>query len=327
MKALPNPSQPLDRPEDAFDDILSGRVEDAEIARFLGGLADRGETVPEIVAAARALRRRMIAVEAPKGAVDVCGTGGDGQHTRNISTAVSIVVAACGVPVAKHGNRAASSKSGAADVLSCLGLDLDLEPARVEASIREVGIGFLFAARHHPVMARVAPIRRALGTRTIFNLLGPLVNPAGVRRQLVGVFAAGWAVPLAEALGQLGTDRAMVVHGLDGLDELSITESSVAADISGRTLTEIRVAPADAGLPAHPLKDIRGGTPQENADALIRLLDGETGGYRDITVLNAAAALMVGGKAPSLAEGAGLAQQALDGGAARAKLDEWRAFS
>ncbi|MEE4350838.1 MAG: anthranilate phosphoribosyltransferase [Pacificimonas sp.] len=327
MTALPSGAEPLADPRAIFDEILSGNVDDAEIARFLVALADRGETVDEIVGAARALRSRMVAVAVPEAAVDVCGTGGDGAHTLNISTAVAIVVAACGVPMAKHGNRAASSKSGAADVLSALGLKLDLEPDRVEASIREIGIGFLFAARHHPVMARVAPVRRALKRRTIFNLLGPLANPGGVKRQLVGVFSPEWTQPLAAALGDLGAERALVVHGADGLDELSVTGPSEAAFFSGGTVTAQTITPADANLTEHSLDALRGGTPEENAAALLRLLDGETGAYRDVVVLNAAAALMVAGRAETLAEGAEHAHIALDEGLARKKLEEWRQFA
>ncbi|MGB7405854.1 MAG: anthranilate phosphoribosyltransferase [Pacificimonas sp.] len=323
---LPDPREPLGNPEAAFDAILSGTVDDGDIASFLLGLAKRGETVAEIVGAARALRRNMIEVSAPIDAIDVCGTGGDGMHTRNISTAVAIVVAACGVPVAKHGNRAASSKSGAADILACLGLDLDLAPERVEASISEVGIGFLFAARHHPVMARVAPVRRALKVRTIFNLLGPLANPASVTRQLVGVPDAVWTRPLAEALRALGARSAMVVHGGDGLDELTVTTDSHVSELTADTITERVVSPTDAGLAVNAPETIRGGTPEENAAALLALLDGAGGGYRDITVLNAAAALTIAGRTDNLTTGATLAADAIDDGAARAKLAQWKDF-
>ncbi|MBV7256525.1 anthranilate phosphoribosyltransferase [Pacificimonas sp. WHA3] len=323
---LPDPKHPLRDPEAAFSAILAGRIEDADIARFLVGLAERGETVSEIVAAAGVLRAHMVRVDAPAHAIDVCGTGGDGMHTRNISTAVAILVAACGVPVAKHGNRAASSQSGAADVLSCLGLSLDLAPDRLEASISEVGIGFLFAARHHPVMARVAPVRKALGRRTIFNLLGPLSNPAGVTRQLVGVFSPEWTRPLAKALLGLGAERAMVVHGHDGLDELTVTGTSVAGRLDHGRIDDVTVSPADAGLSRHDMQALRGGTPQENAAALLRLLDGEIGAYRDITVLNAAAALVVAGISDNLADAAAVAVAALDDGAAKDKFEQWRAF-
>lgn len=327
MNELPDPHAPLENPQAVFGLILSGRVEDAEIARFLVGLAERGETVEEIEGAARALRQRMVAVEAPPGAVDVCGTGGDGAHTRNISTAVAIVLASCGVPVAKHGNRAASSKSGAADVLSELGLNLDLEPQRVEASINEIGIGFLFAARHHPVMARVAPVRRALGRRTIFNLLGPLANPAGVDRQLVGVYDERWTRPLAEALQRLGAVHALTVHGDGGLDELALSGPSIGAELAGGKIEDRRMTPEDAGLQRHALEAIRGGTPAENAAALIALLEGRKDAYRDIVILNTAAALTVAGRAESLADGAHLAQIALDDGASRQKLEDWRQFA
>ncbi|MBZ6378618.1 anthranilate phosphoribosyltransferase [Pacificimonas flava] len=327
MTSLPSGREPLSDPEGVFETILSGSVDDAEIARFLIELSDRGETVDEIVGAASALRCHMIAVSAPEGAVDVCGTGGDGAHTRNISTAVAILVAAAGVPVAKHGNRAASSKSGAADVLSALGLNLDLPPARVEASVCEIGIGFLFAARHHPVMARVAPVRRALRRRTIFNLLGPLANPANVSRQLVGVFDEALTAPMAQALGRLGGDRAWVVHGEGSLDELSVLGSSKVSALEAGKVRTHDVHPADAGLSTFAAVDIRGGTPEENAAALERLLDGEPGGYRDIVLMNAGAALVVAGRGETLADGVRLAQSALDSGEARDKLDQWRRFA
>lgn len=324
--SLPDPAKPLEDPERAFKAILSGGVEDVDIARFLLGLAERGETVDEIVAAVRVLRANMIAVEAPENAIDVCGTGGDGAHTLNISTAVAIVVASCGVPVAKHGNRAASSQSGAADVLSCLGLDLDIPPERAAASIAEIGIGFLFAARHHPVMARVARVRRALGQRTIFNLLGPLANPAGVSAQLVGVFDGQWVRPLAEALQRLGSRRALVVHGEDGLDEISISEATRASLLDNDWITERKLEPADADLPRHEPEAIRGGSPAANARALIDLLDGADGAYRDIVCLNSAAALQVAGRAGTLAEGALLAARHIDDGSARKLFEAWRAF-
>ena len=324
--ALPDPSRPLDAPEDAFARILSGQVEDADIARFLIGLAERGEEVAEIVGAARALRANMIAVAAPEGAVDVCGTGGDGQHTFNISTAVAIVVAGAGVPVAKHGNRAASSLSGAADILSCLGLDLELAPERVEASIAEIGIGFLFAAHHHPVMARVAPVRRALKRRTIFNLIGPLANPAGVKRQLVGVFDRDWTAPLAEALLALGSEEALVVHGLDGLDEITVTTTTASSHLKSGAITDREISPQSAGLTTHGLDSLRGGTPEQNAAALLALLDGAPGAYRDIVALNAGAALMVAGRAETLEQGVKISQTVIDDGRASAKLDQWRDF-
>ena len=328
MKHLPGTDTPLGEAEAraAFDAILDADVEDAEIARFLTGLAERGETVDEIVAAARVLRDRMRPVAAPEGAIDVCGTGGDGAHTLNISTAVAIVVASCGVPVAKHGNRAASSKSGAADVLSALGLDLDLASDTVERSLAEIGIGFLFAAKHHPVMARVAGVRRAIGRRTIFNMIGPLANPAGVKRQLVGVPGRQWVLPIAGALERLGADAAMVVHGSDGLDELTVTGPTTCARLTGGHIETGEVSPETADLARHGPQAIRGGTPEENAAALLGLLKGTRGGYRDIVCLNAAGALIVAGKAQDWTTGAALAAAALDDGRARDLLERWKAF-
>lgn len=328
MRHLPATGTPLGEAEAraAFDAILNADVEDAEIARFLTGLAERGETVDEIVAAASVLRSRMRPVAAPEGAIDVCGTGGDGAHTLNISTAVAIVVASCGVPVAKHGNRAASSKSGAADVLSALGLDLDLASDTVERSLAEIGIGFLFAAKHHPVMARVAGVRRAIGRRTIFNMIGPLANPAGVKRQLVGVPGEQWLLSIAGALQRLGADAAMVVHGSDGLDELTVTGPTACTRLIGGRLETEEVSPEVAGLVRHEPEAIRGGTPEENAAAMLRLLEGERGGYRDIVCLNAAGALIVAGKAEDWAAGAAIAATTLDDGRARALLERWKAF-
>jgi anthranilate phosphoribosyltransferase len=328
VSVLPPTSAPLDEAEAraAFEAILDADADDTEIARFLTGLADRGETVDEIVAAARVLRARMKKVTAPAGAIDVCGTGGDGAHTLNISTAVAIVAAACGVPVAKHGNRAASSKSGAADVLAALGLDLDRASDTVERSLAEIGIGFLFAAKHHPVMARVAGVRRALGRRTIFNLLGPLANPAGVRRQLVGVPGPQWVQPIAEALQRLGAERAMVVHGSDGLDEITVTGPTHYAYLVSGTISDGLVTPEAAGCGRHAASAIRGGEATENAAALTRLLTGETGGYRDIVLINAAAALIVAGRADGWAAGVTMTADAIDRGAAAALLDRWRRF-
>ncbi len=327
MSTLPNPDTPLDEADAraAFDAILRGDVADTDIADFLTRLADRGETVDEIVAAASVMRSHMAQIAAPANAIDVCGTGGDGAHTFNISTAVAIVVAACGVPVAKHGNRAASSKSGAADVLTELGLDLDLASDAVERSLAKIGIGFLFAAKLHPVMGRVATVRRAIGRRTIFNLLGPLANPAGVKRQLVGVAGAIWVDPLAEALGRLGADDAMVVHG-DGLDEISISGPTVFARFTGGHVSDGELTPDVAGLDSYPLEDLRGGSPAENADALRRLLAGEKGAYRDIVCINAAAALLIGNKASGWVDGAKRAGDAIDSGAATDLLKRWVAF-
>ena len=305
---------------------MDGQAEDEDLARFLVDLADRGETVDEIAAAAAALRQRALTIEAPDGAIDVCGTGGDGKHSFNVSTAVAIVVASCGVPVAKHGNRAASSRSGTADVLARLGVDIEASPETVERSLHEIGIGFLFAAKHHGAMARVAAVRRWLGVRTIFNLLGPLANPAGVKRQLIGVPASRWVKPIAEALARLGGDQAMVVHGSDGLDEITVTGPSSIARLQNG-LTEIStVTPADAGLAVHDEAGLIGGDPGHNAGALRRLLDGSAGAYRDIVLINSAAALMVAERATNWADGAAMAAVAIDSGEAKDLLARWAAF-
>ena len=325
---LPDARVPLDAAaaRAAFETIMDGQAEDEDLARFLVDLADRGETVDEIAAAAAALRQRALTIEAPDGAIDVCGTGGDGKHSFNVSTAVAIVVASCGVPVAKHGNRAASSRSGTADVLARLGVDIEASPETVERSLHEIGIGFLFAAKHHGAMARVAAVRRWLGVRTIFNLLGPLANPAGVKRQLIGVPASRWVKPIAEALARLGGDQAMVVHGSDGLDEITVTGPSSIARLQNG-LTEIStVTPADAGLAVHDEAGLIGGDPGHNAGALRRLLDGSAGAYRDIVLINSAAALMVAERATNWADGAAMAAVAIDSGEAKDLLARWAAF-
>ena len=325
---LPDARAPLDAAtaRAAFETIMDGQAEDEDLARFLVDLADRGETVDEIAAAAAALRQRALTIEAPDGAIDVCGTGGDGKHSFNVSTAVAIVVASCGVPVAKHGNRAASSRSGTADVLARLGVDIEASPETVERSLHEIGIGFLFAAKHHGAMARVAAVRRWLGVRTIFNLLGPLANPAGVKRQLIGVPASRWVKPIAEALARLGGDQAMVVHGSDGLDEITVTGPSSIARLQNG-LTEIStVTPADAGLAVHDEAGLIGGDPGHNAGALRRLLDGSAGAYRDIVLINSAAALMVAERATNWADGAAMAAVAIDSGEAKDLLARWAAF-
>ncbi len=324
---LPDPATPLARQSaaQAFADILDGHVPDAAVADFLVALSERGETSVEIAEAARALRQRMIPVTAPAGAIDVCGTGGDGHHTLNVSTAVALVVAACGVPVAKHGNRAASSKAGAADTLEVLGLDMDRAGATAEETLDRLGICFLFAANHHPAMARITPIRRSIARRTIFNLMGPLANPARVTRQLIGIARPDYVALYAEALTQLSAEAALVVSGEEGLDELSGAGPSVAVPVGSLTLRG-PIVPEDAGLPRHPVSAIRGGDPAHNAAALRALLAGEAGPYRDAVLLNAAAALIVAGRAPTLREGATIAADALDDGAPRRLLDRWIAF-
>ncbi len=325
---LPDPATPLARESaaEAFDAILDGQVDDDAVAGFLTDLSLRGETSLEIAEAARALRSRLVPIAAPAGAIDVCGTGGDGHHTLNVSTAVSLVVAACGVPVAKHGNRAASSMAGAADTLEALGLDLNRASAMAEQTLADLGIAFLFAGNHHPAMKRMAPIRRRIGRRTIFNLMGPLANPARVGRQLIGIARPDYAPVYAEALALLGTEAAWVVSGEEGLDELSCAGASIVQAV-GCIAAPASVTPEDAGLRRHPIAAIRGGDPAFNALALRRLLGGEAGAYRDAVLLNAAAALLVAGRAADLAEGAELAADALDRGEANKLLDRWIAYA
>lgn len=325
--ALPDPSTPLshESARQAFADILDARANEEEIAEFLLALSLRGETSIEIAEAARALRERLLPVSAPSGAIDVCGTGGDGQHTLNVSTAVSLVVAACGVPVAKHGNRAASSKAGAADTLEALGLDMERAGALAEATLADLGICFLFAGNHHPAMRRITPIRRRIGRRTIFNLMGPLANPAHVTRQLIGIARPDYAPIYAEALEQLGTDAAFVVSGEEGLDEISGAGPTVVVSVGSAALPA-RIAPEDAGVARHPTLAIRGGDPAYNALALRRLLTGEAGAYRDAVLVNAAAALVLAGRETTLTEGAARAAEAIDRGDANALLDRWIAY-
>jgi anthranilate phosphoribosyltransferase len=323
MTMAVQPGAPLSagETEALFDRIFAGRLPEEELIGYLSATADRKPTVDELVGAVRSMRRHMRAIAAPPGAIDLCGTGGDGLGTLNISTAVSFVVAASGVVVAKHGNRSASSRSGAADVLEALGVRIVLEPEAAERVLAETGLVFLFAQTHHPAMKYAANARRQIGRRTILNLLGPLANPAGVTRQLVGVFSADWLTPYAEALGRLGSERAWVVHGRDGLDEVSISGPTMVAVLDAGRVTIRDVGPADAGLKIASLAAIRGGDAQHNAAALRRLLAGEAGPYRDIVAINAAAALIAAGKAENLEAGAMLAARALDSGAAGAKLE------
>ncbi|WP_226015677.1 anthranilate phosphoribosyltransferase [Novosphingobium sp. FKTRR1] len=326
MTALPDVAElPLheDEAEAAFGAILDGKVADDAVASFLVALSDRGETSAEIAGAARAMRARLIPVSAPANAIDVCGTGGDGFHTLNVSTAVSLVVAACGVPVAKHGNRAASSKAGAADTLEALGLNLDRAAQTAEQTLHDLGIGFLFAGLHHPAMGRIMPIRKALGRRTIFNLMGPLANPAGVRRQLVGIARPAYVPIYADALLRLGSDHAMVVSGDEGLDELSLAGGNELAEIKVDHLAMRRVAPGDAGLPTAPVDALRGGDAAYNAAALRALLQGQRGPYRDAVLFNAAAALIVAGEVDDWHAGVDEAAEALDKGLANTLLDCW----
>jgi anthranilate phosphoribosyltransferase len=304
-----------------FAAIMDGQVHESELAAFLTAQALRKPAVHEIIGAARAMRAAMKKVKAPALAVDLCGTGGDGKGTLNISTAVSLVVAACGVPVAKHGNRNMSSKTGAADVLEALGVKIDIPPETACLCLDDAGVCFLFAQAYHPAMRHVAPVRKALGIRTIFNLLGPLCNPAGTTRQLLGVYAQEWLVPLAEVLKALGSEKVWVVHGGEGLDEVTTTDiTHVAALENGRIQTR-KISPEDIGIARASLDQLKGGTAPENAKAIRRLLDGETGPYRDIVVLNTAAALVVADKASDLRRGADMAAKALDTGAARRVLE------
>jgi anthranilate phosphoribosyltransferase len=307
---------------DAFAIIMSGDATPAQIGAFLMGLRIRGETVDEITGAARVMREKALRVSAPAGAIDIVGTGGDAAGTYNISTAAALIVAAAGVTVAKHGNRALSSKCGSADVLLALGVKIDADMALVEKAIRDVGIGFLMAPRHHAAMRHVAGPRVEIGTRTIFNLLGPLSNPAGVTRQFTGVFARGWIVPMAEVLGNLGTEHAWVVHGADGLDELSTTGPSYVAELRNGTVRTFEVVPEDANLPRARLQDLKGGDADTNAAAMRALLEGTKNAFRDAVVFNAAAALIVAGKADTLMDGTAKAAAAIDSGRAKATLDK-----
>jgi anthranilate phosphoribosyltransferase len=307
--------------EDAFTVIMSGEATSAQIAGLLMALRVRGETVDEITGAVRAMRAKMLPVTAPAGAIDVVGTGGDGSGTFNISTGAALVVAGCGVPVAKHGNRALSSKSGAADVLTTLGVNLDADLPLVERAIAEAGIGFLMAPRHHAAMKYVMPARVEMGIRTIFNILGPLSNPAGVKRQFTGVFARQWVEPLAQVLKNLGSEACWVVHGEDGLDELTTTGPSFVAQLKDGAVTTFTVTPADAGLPTAKPEDLKGGSPAVNAQAIRDLVAGQKGPYRDIVLFNAAASLVVAGKVGDLTSGVAKAAQAIDGGAAAKALD------
>ncbi len=315
--------RPLERAEAeaAFDVVMSGAATPAQIGGLLMALRVRGETVDEIAGAVTVMRAKMLTVEAPADAVDVVGTGGDGAGSYNVSTCSAFVVAACGVPVAKHGNRALSSKSGAADVLAALGVRIELPPARISRCIEEAGLGFMFAPAHHAAMKHVGPARVELGTRTLFNLLGPLSNPAGVRRQMVGVFDAAWVEPIAHVLATLGSERAWVVHGADGLDEISNTGPTKVAELRDGTVRSFEVTPEEVGLPRVSIDALKGGDGAANAAALAAVLDGFPGAYRDIVLMNAGATLVVAGRAESLSEGVAQAAQAIDSGGARARLD------
>ncbi|WP_170607824.1 anthranilate phosphoribosyltransferase [Ruegeria arenilitoris] len=314
--------RPLTRSEaeQAFQILFEGAATPSQIGGLLMAMRTRGETVDEYAAAAAVMRAKCHAVSAPVGAMDIVGTGGDGKGTLNISTATAFVVAGAGATVAKHGNRNLSSKSGAADALSQLGINVMVGPETVEKALKDVGIGFMMAPMHHPAIAHVMPTRQELGTRTIFNILGPLTNPAGVKRQLTGAFSRDLIRPMAETLGLLGTEHAWLVHGSDGTDELTITGVSWIASVEDGTVKEAEIHPEDAGLPVHPFEDILGGTPEENAVAFRALLDGRPSAYRDAVLLNAAAALVVADAASELREGVAMAAESIDSGKAKDKI-------
>ncbi|WP_099867733.1 anthranilate phosphoribosyltransferase [Pararhizobium haloflavum] len=310
----------------AFDVMMSGNATPTQIGGLLMALRVRGETVDELVGAVGTMRAKMTPVEAPADAMDIVGTGGDGSGTYNVSTCTAFVVAACGIPVAKHGNRALSSKSGTADALMALGVNIELKPAGISACIREAGIGFMFAPSHHAAMRHVGPSRVELGTRTIFNLLGPLANPAGAKRQLLGVFSADWLEPMANVLKDLGSERVWVVHG-DGLDEMTTTGTTKVVALENGTLSRFTIEPESVGLARVELDALKGGDGAHNARALREVLSGAHNAYRDITVLNAAASLVIGGKVDRIEDGIVMAQQAIDEGRALAVLDTLVAVS
>jgi anthranilate phosphoribosyltransferase len=311
----------------AFDRMMSGEATPSQMGALLMGLRVRGETVDEITGAVTTMRAKMLTVAAPEGAIDVVGTGGDASGSYNISTCAAFIVAGAGVPVAKHGNRALSSRSGAADVLSALGVRIDLDPAAITRCIGEAGIGFMFAPLHHPAMKHVGPTRVELGTRTIFNLLGPLSNPAGVKRQMVGVFSRHWVEPLAKVLGRLGSERAMVVHGSDGLDEITTAGPTSVASLENGTVRTFEISPEDVGLPKADPKRLLGGDAEANAAALLAVLKGGKSPYRDVAMLNAAAALIVAGRAKDFADGIAVARTSIDSGEAEGRLDRLIAVS
>ena len=314
-----------DETREAFDQIFTGTMPKDQISAFLLGLRSKGETTGEILGAVRSMRSNMHPLNAPPGAIDIVGTGGDGHGTLNVSTAAALVVAACGVPVAKHGNRASSSLSGSSDTLGKLGVNLEPDWHILERCLNEIGIVFLFAPRHHPAMRHVAEVRRELGVRTIFNLLGPLTNPANVKHHLIGVYDSKWLMPMTEVLKALGSERSWLVHGeglgRDGLDEISTIGPTDIVELRDGKIDHFAVSPEAVNIPRERLDDLKGGDAGVNAEAVRRMLAGKHGPYRDIVVMNAAAGLVVGGKAESLIQGVHLAQEAIDSGAARQKLE------
>lgn len=316
-----------DQARQAFEIILSGEATPSQLGGFLMALRVRGETVNEVTGAVATMRAKMLPVAAPTEAVDIVGTGGDNSGSYNISTCTAIVVAGCGVPVAKHGNRSLSSKSGAAEALAELGVNIDIAPEKISACINKAGIGFMFAPLHHAAMKHVGPTRVELGTRTIFNLLGPLSNPAGAKRQMLGVFDRKWVEPIAEVLKNLGSEHVWVVHGSDGMDEITTTGPTYVTELKDGATRSFEVSPEDAGLPVAKVEDLKGGTPAENAAALREVLKGAKNAYRDVVLFNAAASLIVAGKADDLRAGVEAAAHSIDSGAALDRLDRLVATS
>ncbi len=314
---------------EAMSLVMEGQCSEAEVAALLMGLAVRGETVQEISGAAQVMRSKALTISAPEGAVDCCGTGGDNSGTYNISTAVALVAAACGVPVAKHGNRAASSKSGAADVLEALGVNLGVPYQQLEQALETFGFAFLMAPRHHEAVKHVIAVRKVLGVRTIFNLLGPLANPAGTRRQLIGVYDRKWLLPMAETLQRLGTECAWVVHGADGMDEITVCEKTFVARLEGGAIHEDVLTPEDFGLPRATPESLKGGDAFINAQALLGVLKGSAGAYRDIVLANTAAVLIIAGKFPfgAYREAARFAAEIIDSGKALTLFESYRDFT
>ncbi|WP_289033798.1 anthranilate phosphoribosyltransferase [uncultured Roseibium sp.] len=311
----------------AFEIILSGEATPSQLGGFLMALRVRGETIDEVTAAVETMRAKMLPVSAPSDAIDIVGTGGDNSGSYNISTCTALVVAGCGVPVAKHGNRSLSSKSGAAEALAQLGVNIDIDPAKIAECINEAGIGFMFAPLHHSAMKHVGPTRVELGTRTIFNLLGPLSSPAGVKRQLLGVYAREWVEPIAEVLQRLGSDHVWVVHGSDGMDEITTTGTSYVTELKRGEIRSFEISPSDVGLPLVKSDDLKGGEPAENARALREVLSGTKNAYRDVVLFNAAASLLIAGRCDKLTDGMTLAAQSLDSGSAADRLERLVATS
>ncbi len=320
-KAATGASLTREEAASAFDSMMSGEATPSQMGGLLMALRVRGETVDEITGAVTTMRAKMLGVKAPPNAIDVVGTGGDASGSFNISTCAAFIVAGAGVPVAKHGNRALSSKSGAADVLQALGVKIDLTPEQVGTCIREAGIGFMFAPSHHPAMKNVGPTRVELGTRTIFNLLGPLSNPASVKRQMIGAFSKHWIEPMAQVLKNLGSECVWVVHGSDGLDEITTAGATSVAALENGKIRTFEITPEDAGLKRVKPEALRGGSAEDNAKALLDVLKGKPGPFRDVSMINAAAALIVAGKAKDLKEGASVAAKSIDSGEAEGRLD------